>query len=317
MKDLPPLVKKMLRAPVLSKEEEYELAMRMRAGDDLARQLVIEGNLCHAVRFAMSNQQFGLPIEELISEALGGMTKATERYEPERGNRFLTYAAHWMRSFMTIYILRNWRMVRPKGQNQSKLFFRLRREMAQNMTETGDFETSLDIVSAYFGIKREQAKVMLQVLSCKESSLDAPIGSGEDDATLYDLISNNEPDPGQTLEANRERQDAKEKVRRMLEMVSPRERAILELRHLQEDEDAYSLDELGKMFGVSRERIRQIEVKLFAKLQRYLRGEPMRPMRPGVQQAPVPVPVKHTIPKIRRRGRARAKAAAAMLQAAC
>lgn len=302
-KEHSPLVKQMLASPTLNKQREYELAIRMRKGDKLARKLLIEGNVCYAVRFALCSTKYGVPLDELISEALTGMTRATEKYDPDRCNRFVTYAAHWMRAYMTMYTLRNWRLVNPtKGEKQAKMFFRLRKQMSLCLTQTGDFGTSIDIVSAYFKVDRDRAKRMLHTLTCVEASLDAPTGRSDEggEQTLYDVLPSSEPSPEHTVTREREKADARAKVREMMALLTPRERKIIKLRYLCDPEDALSLDQIGKMFGVSRERIRQNQMILFAKLQRHLNGEPLEDECPPSRRKPR---IKPLYPRARNRGR--------------
>lgn len=253
--------------PSLSREAELELATRWKeTGDpDLAEQL-IRPHLRFVVAIALKYRRYGLPIAELIGEGNIALVHALNKFEPERGHRFVTYAGYWVRAYILNYVIRSWSMVGGgSGALRSKLFFKLRRERVRVANLVGDGEEAEELLAERFNVSRDQMKKMLQRLESRDVSLDAK--RFEDGATaLVDTLEAPEDPSEDVLEANEQAQLRAHAVREAIAELDPRERYIVTSRLMAESEDALSLAEIGRNLGVSRERARQLEVRAKGKL---------------------------------------------------
>jgi RNA polymerase sigma-32 factor len=256
--------------PSLSREEEGELARLFRdTGDPKAAEKLIRANLRHVVAIAMGYRRYGLRVSELISEGNLGLMMAIRKFDPERGVRFVTYAAYWARAYILNFVIKSWSMVGGgSGPLRSKIFFKLRRERATVASLVGDDErTSMEMLAERMGTTVERTQELTQRLDARDVSLDVPIGE-EGRATLLEGLT----DAGPTQEDRffeREQQDALQgALRAAVATLDDRERFIVEKR-LMSDEDL-SLAEIGRRLGVSRERARQLEERAKIKLRKYL-----------------------------------------------
>ncbi len=250
--------------PVLSKEDEIALAVRFRSAGDLdaARQLVLS-HLRFVVHIARGYLGYGLPMGDLIQEGNVGLMKAVKRFDPAVGVRLVSFAVHWIRAEIHEYVLRNWRLVKvATTKSQRKLFFNLRK-MKKNLTWLSDAETHA--VARDLGVEASDVREMEQRLSARDMSFDPTPESDEDDTyspAMYLPAANADP----AIEVEREEwdEDATERLGAALARLDERSREILKRRWMTDDKA--TLHELAAEFGVSAERIRQIETNAINKL---------------------------------------------------
>ena len=258
--------------PMLEQQEEYMLAKRWVEHQDVdAAHRLVTSHLRLVARIAMGYRGYGLPVNELISEGNVGMMQAVKRFDPEKGFRLATYAMWWIRASIQEYILHSWSLVKiGTTAAQKKLFFNLRR-LKHRLQAIDDGDLSPEHVTKIadeLRVSEDEVVQMNRRLAASDRSLNAPMrveGEGEWQDWLAD-----ESESQETLYGEREEL---ERRRRMLtgamDVLNERERRILHERRLRED--PATLEELSQEFGVSRERIRQIEVRAFEKLQRAVR----------------------------------------------
>jgi RNA polymerase sigma-32 factor len=258
--------------PALSREEEHELALRVRAqGDRDAARRILEANLRHVVSIALGYRRYGVRIAELIAEGNVGLVTALKKFDPDRGTRFVTYAAHWIRAFVLDYVIRGWSLVGVgAGPLRSRVFFRLRREKAKVMAATQDAAEVAERLAERFRTTPERITLLAQRLEARDVSLDAPLFDGQSLTALDALPS---PDDSQeTGLLDRERTSrVSECVRAAVGELDPRERFIIEARMMADASDEMSLAEIGRQLGVSRERARQLEARAVQKLRQSLK----------------------------------------------
>lgn len=255
------------RLPTLRREAELELARAWQAGDRNAGERVICANLRNVIPIALRYRRYGLPVAELISEGNAALVRALARYEPERELRFATYANYWIRAEMLAYVLQQRSVVGGgRGPLRAKYFFRLRREYARLCAQLGESEAFRALASRW-NLGTSELASILQRLEHPDSSLDAPLRYGDN---LGDRLSDATPNQEETLERRRVNHRLSEAVRSASAELDPRERFILEHRLLADPEVEYSLVHIGRLFGVSRERARQLEWRVKEKLKRHL-----------------------------------------------
>ncbi len=253
--------------PMLQPEQEYMLAKRWREHEDpdAAHQLVTS-HLRLVAKIAMGYRGYGLPIGEVVSEGNVGLMQAVKRFEPEKGFRLATYAMWWIRASIQEYILRSWSLVKMgTTASQKKLFFNLRKAKSQiSALEDGDLRPDqVDIISTRLGVSKQDVIDMNRRMS-GDASLNAPLreeGEGEWQDWLVDQSSSQEK-----ILADREESDNRlGALRGALGVLNERERRIFEARRL--SDDPITLEDLSDEFEISRERVRQIEVRAFEKVQ--------------------------------------------------
>jgi len=255
------------RYPQLTREEELSLVRRwLDHGDTAAREKVARSHLRYVVAIALKYRRYGVPLADLISEGNFGIVHALGKFEPERGTRFVTYAAYWIRAYVLNYVIRSWSMVGAgSGALRSKMFFKLRRERARLLNQHGDSERVDTLLAERLGIPEHKLSKMLRRLDARDVSLDTRVFE-DSNASLVDQLV--DPDPNQ--EENMARDEAGDlvrvAVREALTRLDQRERFIVEKRLLSDREDELSLAEIGRHLGVSRERARQLEVRAKRKL---------------------------------------------------
>ena len=273
--------------PAMSREEEHDLAVRVRDQKDRdAGRRLLEANLRHVVSIALSYRRYGLRLAELIAEGNVGLTIALAKFDPDRGTRFVTYAAHWIRAFVLDYVIRGWSIVGVgSGPLRSKVFFRLRREKARILAATQDSQEVSKQLAVRFGTTPEKVVELAQRLEARDVSLDAP--RFDDGASMVDGLPSSLPSQEEGL-LDRERADnVSECVRAAVRELDPRERFIVEARMMADAPEELSLAEIGRRLGVSRERARQLEARARQKLRQRLLGcrDEERPVTPPVHQA--------------------------------
>ena len=260
------------RFPVLTAEEEYMLALRWREhGDVDAAHKLVTSHLRLVAKIAMKYRGYGLPVADLLSEGNIGLMKAVKKFEPERGFRLATYAIWWIKAAMTEYVLRSWSLVRMGTMAaQKKMFFNLRRLKSRlEILDNGDI--SVDDARALaerLNVSEEEIVDMNRRISSRDASLNTPLGE-EEGMEFQDTLVDESPSP----EAIAIRGDEASRRRRLLvdalKTLNERERHIFVERRLKED--PVTLEELGQHYGISRERVRQLEARAFEKIQDLVR----------------------------------------------
>jgi len=255
------------KLPKLSREEELELCRRWQTeGSSQARDDLVRGHLRYVVAIALKYRRYGLPLSELIAEGNFGIVHALSKFEPERGNRFVTYAAYWIRAYVLNYIIRSWSLVGVgSGALRSKMFFKLRREKVRIANLVGEGEQADEILAERFNVSRSQIVAMVRRLEVRDVSLDAKIF---DDAvtSLVDTLASSDCNQEERYSNSQDSDRAYDVVHSALAMLDKRERYIVEHRLMADTEEEVSLAEMGRRLGVSRERARQLEARAKRKL---------------------------------------------------
>jgi RNA polymerase sigma-32 factor len=252
------------RFPILTQEQETDYARRYQEQNDLeaARELVLS-HLRVVVSIARGYMGYGLPQADLIQEGNIGLMKAVKRFDPDRGVRLVSFAMHWIRAEIHEFILRNWRIVKiATTKAQRKLFFNLR-SLRQGLGTLGEEEVTS--MAKHLGVKKQEVVEMETRLGGQDIALE-PVGDDADEG-LSPIAYLRDPaaEPSALLEETESEQLRAEGLRAALESLDPRSRRIVEARWLRE-QDSATLHELAAEFGVSAERIRQIEQKAMARM---------------------------------------------------
>ncbi len=256
------------RFPILSQQEETDLARRLRDHEDLdaARQLIVS-HLRVVVSVARGYLGYGLQQADLIQEGNIGLMKAVKRFDPERGVRLVSFAVHWIRAEMHEFILRNWRLVKiATTKAQRKLFFNLRSMKAGLNTLSQD---EVKAMAATLGVKPAEVVEMETRLGGQDVALEPLNDDGEESYAPIAYLADANAEPGRVLEHAQEEQQRGEGLTNALASLDPRSRRIIETRWLKEKDQA-TLHDLAAEFGVSAERIRQIEVKAMQKMRSHM-----------------------------------------------
>ena len=257
--------------PILSPEEEYMLAKRWREhGDTEAAAKLVNSHLRLVSKIAMGYRGYGLPVSELISEGNIGLMQGVKKFEPDRGFRLATYAMWWIRASIQEFILRSWSLVKMgTTAAQKKLFFNLRRMKNQiDAFEEGDLKPAdVTKIATDLGVTEDEVISMNRRMGHGgDTSLNAPLKSSEDgEGQWQDFLVSDEPLQDEIIADEEERQVRHELLGKALESLNERERHILTERRLVDEPQ--TLEDLSQVYNVSRERIRQIEVRAFEKLQ--------------------------------------------------
>jgi RNA polymerase sigma-32 factor len=261
------------RFPMLEPQDEYMLAKRWREhGDRDAAHRLVTSHLRLVAKIAMGYRGYGLPISEVISEGNVGLMQAVKRFEPEKGFRLATYAMWWIKAAIQEYILRSWSLVKMgTTANQKKLFFNLRKAKSKiSALEEGDLRPDqVKLIAKRLGVTEQDVVDMNRRLG-GDVSLNAPIREEGDSGEWQDWLVDEESDQETRLAANEEADNRKKALGEALSVLNDRERRIFEARRLADD--PITLEELAAEFGVSRERVRQIEVRAFEKVQRAVKN---------------------------------------------
>ncbi|MBP1804641.1 RNA polymerase sigma factor RpoH [Rubellimicrobium aerolatum] len=257
--------------PMLEPEEEYMLAKRWVDHEDAsAAHKLVTSHLRLAAKIAMGYRGYGLPQAEVISEANVGLMQAVKRFDPEKGFRLATYAMWWIRAAIQEYILRSWSLVKLGTTSaQKKLFFNLRKAKARiGALEEGDLRPeNVKRIATDLGVTEEEVVSMNRRLSGGDASLNAQIGASEDSSTQWqDWLEDEDADQATAFAERDELEARRELLTAAMDQLTDREKDVLIQRRLQDD--VVTLEELSERYGVSRERIRQIEVRAFEKLQK-------------------------------------------------
>jgi RNA polymerase sigma-32 factor len=257
------------RFSLLEKEQEYRLAKRWRDhGDRKAADQIVTSHLRLAAKIARNYRGYGLPLSEIISEGSVGLMQALNRFEPERGFRFATYATWWIKASIQDYILRSWSLVKiGTTANQKKLFFKLRSAKAKiaALDHVALRPEQVKAIATTLGVKDQEVVDMDRRLSGGDASLNASIRGEEDSGEWQDYLVDQSPSPEAIVVEQDETEQRREALIRAIGFLNGRERRIFEARHL--IDEPKTLEDLAMEFNVSRERVRQIEARAYEKVQ--------------------------------------------------
>ena len=260
---------------MLAKDEEYMLAKRFAEHQDPdAAQKLVTSHLRLVAKIAMGYRGYGLPIGEVISEGNVGLMQAVKRFDPEKGFRLATYAMWWIKASIQEYILRSWSLVKiGTTAAQKKLFFNLRKIKGQiDAIEEGDLHPDqVQLIADKLGVTNDDVISMNRRMSGGETSLNAPLGRGEEGGGEWQdwLVDENAVNPEQKLATDDEYDMRMSLLDEAMAALNEREQHILTERRLKDN--PATLEELSQVYGVSRERVRQIEVRAFEKLQKAMK----------------------------------------------
>ena len=273
------------RFPMLERQEEYMLAKRWREhGDRGAAHKLVTSHLRLVTKIARDYRGYGLPISEAISEGNVGLMQAVERFEPEKGFRFATYAVWWIKAAIQEYILRSWSLVKMgTTANQKKLFFNLRKAKSKiSALQEGDLRPDqVQIIAKRLGVTEQDVVDMNRRLG-GDASLNAPIREDGDSGEWQDWLADDSESQETVMAAHEELDNRRKALSSALGVLNDRERRIFEARRLADD--PVTLEELAEEFGVSRERVRQIEVRAFEKVQKAVKNKVSAMETPSAQQ---------------------------------
>ncbi len=257
------------RFPMLEPQEEYMLAKRWQEhGDTEAAQRLVTSHLRLVARIAMGYRGYGLPIGEVVSEGNVGLMQAVKRFDPDKGFRLATYAMWWIRAAIQEYILRSWSLVKMgTTASQKKLFFNLRRLKGQlQALDEGDLRPDqVKKIATHLGVPEEDVVSMNRRLG-GDASLNAPLRNDPDSGEWQDWLVDESADQESSLVDKEELEHRRSYLQSAMDSLTDRERRIFTARRLVDN--PLTLEELSEEFGVSRERIRQIEVRAFEKVQK-------------------------------------------------
>ena len=258
--------------PMLEKEQEFMLAKRWRQDEDTdAAEQMVTSHLRLVATIAMGYRGYGLPMAEVISEGNVGLMQAVKKFDPDKGFRLATYAMWWIRAAIQEYILRSWSLVKlGTTASQKKLFFNLRRIKGEiNALDSGDLKPDrVTEIATRLNVSEKDVLSMNGRMSGSDASLNAPMGA-EGDMEWQDWLTDDDPGQAESF-ANRQEFDSRMTLlQEAMADLSEREQHILQERRL--TDEPKTLEELSEVYNVSRERIRQIEVRAFEKIQKAMK----------------------------------------------
>ena len=266
-------LEEMRRVPMLEPQEEYMLAKSWREhGDRDAAHRLVTSHLRLVAKIAMGYRGYGLPISEVISEGNVGLMQAVKRFEPDKGFRLATYAMWWIKAAIQEYILRSWSLVKMgTTANQKKLFFNLRKAKSRiSALEEGDLRPDqVKLIAKRLGVTEQDVVDMNRRLG-GDVSLNSPIREEGDSGEWQDWLVDDSISQETRLAESEEADNRRKALGEALTVLNERERRIFEARRLADD--PITLEDLADEFGVSRERVRQIEVRAFEKVQKAVRN---------------------------------------------
>jgi len=262
--------------PVLEAKQERLLAERWRdEGDVESAHALVTSHLRLVVKIAMGYRGYGLPVADLVSEGNIGLMKAVKKFEPERGFRLSTYAMWWIKAAITEYVLRSWSMVKMGTvAAQKKLFFSLRRHKQRlGIHDNGELSPDqANRLSEDLNVNADEIVNMNRRLSAKDMSLNAPVGQDEGSTVEFqDQLEYEGASPEELLADGEERGLQHQLLQTAIKSLDVREQHIFTERRLKDN--PVTLEELGQHYGISRERVRQLEVRAFEKVQKAMTGE--------------------------------------------
>src|SRR5215468_7354580 len=284
-------IEEIRRVPMLEPHEEYMMAKRWREHGDLeALHKLVNSHLRLVAGIAKSYRGYGLPISELISEGNVGLMQAVKRFEPEKGFRLATYAMWWIKAAIQEYILRSWSLVKMgTTANQKKLFFNLRKAKSRiSALDEGDMRPDqVKLIARRLGVTEQDVIDMNRRLS-GDASLNAPIREDGDSGEWMDWLVDDRASQESRLAESEQSENRHKALGEALTVLNDRERRIFEARRLADE--PITLEELADEFGVSRERVRQIEVRAFEKVQKAVKNRVAAMEAPPARAAAPPMP---------------------------
>jgi RNA polymerase sigma-32 factor len=257
------------KIPLLKPEEEYELATRYYQDKDVtAAHRLITANLRFVVKIALEYQFYGLKLSDLVQEGNIGLMQAVKKFNPERGCRLISYAVWWIRAYIQNFILKSWSLVKiGTTQARRKLFFKLKQTQERlrklHYDDIEDFDEVASLAET-FGVKRAEIEEMNQRLIGHDLSLDVRLSDEEDAATHLELLTDQNASVESTLMECQRHAQLEERVADVISQLKPREQFIVRNRLMASS--PMTLQEIGSQFGVSKERVRQVENNLKKKL---------------------------------------------------
>jgi RNA polymerase sigma-32 factor len=261
------------RFPMLEPQEEFMLAKRWKEhGDRDAAHRLVTSHLRLVAKIAMGYRGYGLPISEVISEGNVGLMQAVKRFEPDKGFRLATYAMWWIKASIQEYILRSWSLVKMgTTANQKKLFFNLRKAKSKiSALQEGDLRPDqVQVIAKRLGVTEQDVIDMNRRLG-GDASLNAPIRDDGDSGEWQDWLADNSESQETVMAEHEEMDNRRKALSQALSVLNDRERRIFEARRLADE--PVTLEDLAAEFGVSRERVRQIEVRAFEKVQKAVKN---------------------------------------------
>ena len=264
-------IKSAMQYPVLDQQEEQKLAkLWLEHGDQSACNRLVTSHLRLVIKIASRYKNYGLPLEDLIAEGNLGLINAINRFEPERGFRLSTYAMWWIRASIQEYLMRSWSLVKiGTTKNQKKLFFKLRATKARlQLYEDGQLDRKrVETIATELHVAPEEVVSMNQRLS-KDSSLNTPLDMQSETMEWQDTLVSDMDDPEKILVVQDQRDHKINRIKEAMSFLNKRERKILQERYL--SDERITLRELGEHFGISHERVRQIEARAFKKIKQSL-----------------------------------------------
>jgi len=270
-------ISKTMKAPLLEREEEVKLGNELRdKGDEKALEKLVSSHLRLVVKMAAGFKGYGLPVSDLIQEGTLGLMDAAKKFDPEKGVRFSTYARWWILASIQDYVMRNSSIVKiGTTPAQKSLFFNLRRlraKVSNNLVGPMSDEDRLEI-ARILGVPKASVERMEALLSGYDASLNSTIGSDESDGSeLQEFLEDDRPNPEENIAYQSHQTSRRNVIAKAMAALDERERQIIKHRFLEENKP--TLEEIGHDFGVSKERIRQIESRALEKLKLFLKSLP-------------------------------------------
>lgn len=262
------------RFPILEKEEEQSLAIRWRDDGDVdAAHKLVTSHMRLVCRIAMGYKGYGLPMADLVSEGNIGLMKAVKKFDPDRGFRLSTYAMWWIKAAITEHILKSWSLVKlGTVASQKKLFFSLRSMKARlGVSDQGDLsDADAKLISERTAVAIGDVHNMNRRLGARDMSLNAPVQTDDESTTFQDTLISDGPSPEAAYAESEELGHRQTILARALETLPDREREIFVERRLKDEPK--TLEELGEVYGISRERVRQLEARSFEKVKAFVRN---------------------------------------------
>jgi RNA polymerase sigma-32 factor len=254
------------RYPLLTKEQENQLAVRYReTGDAKAAEQLVTSNLRFVVKIAAEYSRFGAKLIDLVQEGNVGLMHAVKEFNPYKGVRLITYAVWWIRGYIQEYLMRQYSMVRiGTTQNQRKLFYRLQKE--QNALDSHGNAPTVAMIAGKLGVTEEEVETMSKRMSGRDVSLSAPLDEDNPGASLLDLEVSGEPGVDTTIGNFEELSILKQNLEKLRPSLNAKETYILEKRILADEPQ--TLQEIGEHYGVTREAVRQLEARLIGKIRK-------------------------------------------------
>ena len=260
--------------PILSPEEEFELALEYREkGAIEAAHRLITSNLRFVVKVALEYKNYGVKLLDLIQEGNIGLMMAVKKFDPHKGYRFISYAVWWIRAYIQNFIIKSWSLVKiGTTQAQKKLFYKLGKVRRLLEAPQGDHQQSYQEIAKDLGVKEEEIHEMEQRMGRRDVSLDLPFDENQE-LTPLELLSDDSPDQEDMLIRSQDSQIQRNEISRALDKLSERERYIITHRIM--SDTPLTLREIGDRFHLSRERVRQIEKEALTKLRRDIQNTPL------------------------------------------